>query len=623
MKIKKLEGGKEKGFFYLEGIYQDLFSFEAKALDFPLLKDLKISSEIVGSYGENINFCGKGILEYEKLKIFPLTFSTYLERENFELNLENGKGIELKSEGFLDKDYNFLVKSNIDIKSLGLISDLNIDSPLLGEIILKGNLKEFEKSKGELNLNPFNLLYKENKFKFSEGIKGEIKKGKITFLESPIYHELAYMELSGSLIFFPNFSLNIKGSADFGDEIVNYFVPQLYYDGMASLNFTLEKNKDLKGEGILKISGYKLRYSPINFFLLNPKGIVKIKENKIILENLEGFTGDGKLSLNGEALLKEKINFERITLKGLGNNLRVSLFPGFVMFLNGSSEFIWSENLKQISGNLILLEGNYTKELNILGEISKILTPSKATLQTKELPQINLNLSIDVPSSLKVKNQLLNLACKGKIQILGTISNPIILGSLETLPKSKIYFNGVNYEIEKAKVIMSNPQEFDPLIELEATSNIRSYLIHLKLKGTLSHLTPQFSSEPYLPESDIISLLATGKVASQESGTWLSGASLLLSQQISEELSKQSSAIFGLDRIRIEPIFGETNITTARLTALKQISPNCTLSYTYNPITNQKDIISLECHISQDTYINLSQEEDGTYFFQIFQRKSL
>ncbi len=556
-------------------------------------------------------------------KIKDLSLNTSLEEENFELNLENGKGIELKSKGFLDKNYNFLFKTNLNIQNLDLISDLNLENPLMGEISLKGNLKEFERSKGEINLNSFNLVYKENKFKFSEGIKGELEGGKISFLENPIFHELAYIELSGFLSILPKLSLNIKGSADFGDEIVNYFVPQLYYDGMASLNFTLEKNKDLKTEGTLKISGYKLRYAPINFFLLNPKGIIKLKENKIILENLEGFTGDGKLNLKGEAFLREKINFERITLKGLGNNLRVSLFPGFVMFLNGNSEFIWSENLKQINGNLTLLEGNYTKELNILGEISKILTPSKTTFQTKELPQINLNLSIDVPSSLKVKNQLLNLICKGKIQILGTISNPIILGSLETLPKSKIYFNGVNYEIEKAKVIMSNPQEFDPLIELEATSNIRSYLIHLKLKGSLSHLTPQFSSEPYLPESDIISLLATGKVASQESGTWLSGASLLLSQQISEELSKQSSSIFGLDRIRIEPVFGETNITTARLTALKQISPNCTLSYTYNPITNQKDIISLECHISQDTYINLAQEEDGTYFFQIFQRKTI
>ena len=170
---------------------------------------------------------------------------------------------------------------------------------------------------------------------------------------------------------------------------------------------------------------------------------------------------------------------------------------------------------------------------------------------------------------------------------------------------------------------MTNPQNFDPIIEMEATTNIRSYLIHLKVKGTLSHLAFQFSSEPYLTEADIISLLATGKVASQEKGTWLSGASLLLSQQISEELSKRSSSIFGLDRIRIEPVFGESNITTAKITALKQLNPNCTLSYTYNPVENQKDIISLECNVSQDTYLNLIQEEDGTYLIQIFHRKTL
>ena len=623
LKLKKMEGRKGSGLFKLEGVLENDFIFNANISDFPIFDDTNISAEIKGSYGENINLLVNGQLNYEKLKLFPIFFNLSLDKENLRIEMENKNYLKMKCLGFLGNDLNFSMRSNLELLNLSFIPGLDLENPIKGEANLSGNLKDKNSLKGDLKIEPFNLIYKENKFQIPKGITAEIKKGSITTEEIPIFHELAYLELNGKCDFFEKFKLNLKGNADFGDEIVSYLFPQLTFDGMASLNFSLEKTKDLKIDGSLNISGYKLSYQPLNLILLNPKGKIKIEENKIKIENIEGNSGDGIFSVSGESILGKNLKLERIILNGKNKNFKVSYIQGFTIYLDGTAIFFWTEKSKQITGNFILTEGNFTKEFNLLSELQKIISREKTTSQFKNFPSINLNLNIDVPNSLKVKNQLLNLICSGKIQILGDISNPIILGKLETLPKSEIYFNGVLYKIEYAKVLMSNPTSFDPIIEMEATSNIRSYLIHLKVKGTLSHLTPQFSSEPYLPEADIISLLATGKVASQESGTWLSGASLLISQQISEELSKRSSSIFGLDRIRIEPVIGQTNITTARITALKQINSNCTLSYTYNPIENQKDIISLECNISQNTYLNLIQEEDGTYLFQIFQRKSL
>lgn len=620
----QLEGVKGKGILNLKGKYKEKFELEGNLIEFPLFENFNISSSLSLEVKEkDINFCAEGLIMNENFSFMPLNFYSSLKEGNFEMTLKNSSGFSFKTDGFLDGDFNFRTLSSFEIKDLNILPFMEFKPSVKGEGEISGNLKDLKKIKGRINISPFDLVYKNSPFNILEGLDVEIKDGNFSLKETPIFHELAYIEIKGNCSLKPKFKLKISGEADFGDEIVNYFVPQLQYDGMAGLVFSMEKSKDLKIEGNLNISGYKIGYLPVNFNLLNPKGKIILKENRIEIEKLEGFSGDGKFGLKGEVFLSKNLGIDRIMLQGESQNLRVSYLQGFTMFLDGKADFLWTEKTKQISGNFTLLEGNFTKEINLLSEIQKIITPQKTTIQSKNLPPINLNLNIDVPKSLKVKNQILNLTCTGNIQILGDLSNPIILGQLETLPKSEIYFNGVLYKIEYAKVIMSNPYSFDPVIEMEATSNIRSYIIHLKIQGTLSHLTPQFSSEPYLPEADIISLLATGKVASQESGTWLSGASLLISQQISEELSKRSSSIFGLDRIRIEPVFGESNITTARITAQKQLNPNCTLSYTYNPVENQKDIISLECNVSQDTYINLIQEEDGTYLFQIFQRKNL
>ncbi len=622
--LKELEGTKGNGTINLNGTYKEKFFLEGNTYDFPILEGINISSNFNLVLKEkDINFCADGLLNRDGLSFMPLNFYSSLKDGNFEVRLKNPFGFYLKTDGILSENFDFRAFTNFDISNLEIIPFLKFSPSIKGESTIQGNLKDLKSLKGQIFIKPLELIYKGNPFNISEGINIEIKDGFCYLKETPIFHELAYIEIYGNLNFYPKLKLKIFGDADFGDEIVNYFIPQLSYSGMASLSFSIEKSKGLKLDGSLNISGYKFSWLPINFNLLSPKGKAALKENKIIIENFEGNSGDGNLNLNGEVLLSKNFNVDRININGECNNLRVSYLEGFTMFLDGTANFLWTDKSKQISGALSLVEGSFTKEINLLSEIQKIISPQKTNIQIKNLPQINLNLSIDVPNNLKVKNQILNLTCGGKIQILGDISNPIILGNLETLPKSEIYFNGVLYKIDYAKVLMSNPLSFDPIIEMEATTNIRSYLIHLKIKGTLNHLTPQFSSEPYLTEADIISLLATGKVASQESGTWLSGASLLLSQQISEELSKRSSSIFGLDRIRIEPVFGESNITTARITALKQINPNCLISYTYNPVENQKDIISLECNVSQDTYLNLIQEEDGTYLLQIFQRKSL
>lgn len=622
--LKQLEALKDGGILKLKGIYEEKFELEGSTYNFPLYDEIKISSNLKVEIREgDIDFCLDGLLEDEKISFMPLSIYSSLKEGNFELQIQNSSGLYFKADGFMDKNFNFKTLSKFNVSNLNILPSLEFFPSINGEATISGNLKELENIRGAVKINPFELIYNKSPFKISEGMEIDIEKGKAILQKTSIFHELAYIEISSILSFKPKFKLQINGEADFGDEIVNYFIPQLNYDGMAGLKFSLEKGKDLKMEGNLNISGYKISYLPINFNLFNPKGRVNLKENKIEIERFQGFSGEGNLNLQGEVFINKKFGIDRIMLQGESQNLRVNYLQGFTMFLDGKANFFWTERTKQISGNFDLLEGNFTKEISLLSEIQKIITPQKTNIQSKTLPSINLNLNIAVPGTLKVKNQILNLRCAGNIQIRGELSNPIILGQIETLPKSEIYFNGVLYKIEYAKVIMSNPYSFDPVIEMEATSNIRSYLIHLKIQGTLSHLTPQFSSEPYLPEADIISLLATGKVASQESGTWLSGASLLISQQISEELSKRSSSIFGLDRIRIEPVFGESNITTARITAIKQINPNCTLSYTYNPIENQKDIISLECNISQDTYLNLIQEEDGTYLFQIFQRKNL
>ena len=89
----------------------------------------------------------------------------------------------------------------------------------------------------------------------------------------------------------------------------------------------------------------------------------------------------------------------------------------------------------------------------------------------------------------------------------------------------------------------------DPVISLEAATTIRQYEVTVNFSGPASHLTMSYRSDPPLPSSDIIALLALGQTgeesrlrglpAVQTPGT---GATTLLSEPSLRSLAGAFSA---------------------------------------------------------------------------------
>jgi autotransporter translocation and assembly factor TamB len=85
----------------------------------------------------------------------------------------------------------------------------------------------------------------------------------------------------------------------------------------------------------------------------------------------------------------------------------------------------------------------------------------------------------------------------------------------------------------------------NPKIDLHGTSVIRDYTIHVYIYGTT--LAPQaiFTSEPPLPQEEVISLLATGTTRAELTGNnnVLAGrAGMLLVQQLYRKVFKKGQA---------------------------------------------------------------------------------
>ena len=86
----------------------------------------------------------------------------------------------------------------------------------------------------------------------------------------------------------------------------------------------------------------------------------------------------------------------------------------------------------------------------------------------------------------------------------------------------------------------------NPKLELRGTSVIRDYTVRVYVYGTVLAPEAIFTSEPPLPQEEIISLIATGATRQELSGRGnvLAGrAAMLLVQQLYRKIFKKASQL--------------------------------------------------------------------------------
>ena len=159
------------------------------------------------------------------------------------------------------------------------------------------------------------------------------------------------------------------------------------------------------------------------------------------------------------------------------------------------------------------------------------------------------------------------------------------------------------------------------------------YRVVFRASGTTERFIADFSSDPPLPEVDILSLLL-GDVRDPQSGELRalrapgeteqqliqSGAARLLTSPLSSGVGRVVEQSFGVDTFRITPSLGDPSAQqsaelnpTARLLIGKRISDRAHLTFSRALTGAGREIVVLEYNQSDRHSWVLSQNEDRTY----------
>ncbi len=214
-----------------------------------------------------------------------------------------------------------------------------------------------------------------------------------------------------------------------------------------------------------------------------------------------------------------------------------------------------------VSGTATLVRSSYREPLSLTGGLLQALRASSMPAPVdvaSPLDNVRLDIRVTTGDDLLVDNNYARLAASADLRVGGTATQPVPIGHVALVEGGTIFLGGNRYRIDgQGSIDFTNPAIIEPDLDLRAVTQVNStgetVQIALELKGTPATLQTSLSSSthPAWSESDLVSLLVTGRGAGEVATSSYTPAEELLGYLSGELLGTAARAI-GLDVVRIE-----------------------------------------------------------------------
>jgi translocation and assembly module TamB len=226
---------------------------------------------------------------------------------------------------------------------------------------------------------------------------------------------------------------------------------------------------------------------------------------------------------------------------------------------------------------------------------------------------------------VNLTSRTLSLDGSANLQLRGTAADPVILGRIN-LNSGDIILNGSRFVLNGGTVQFVNPSETQTVVNMNLSTTIQQYNIGLRFNGPIDQLRTQYSSDPALPQADIIHLLAFGKTteASANSATPANqAAESLVASQVSSQVTSRISKIAGISQLSINPVLpGSGTQTGAIITIQQRVTGNLFVTFSSNMASSQGQTIQGQYQLSPRVAVSATRDPNGGFAVDALIKKS-
>jgi translocation and assembly module TamB len=545
---------------------------------------------------------------------------TFVERAH---NLKLTAAIDTSKKGYpFDADVSF------DRYSIEKLVGFNQGTVTVsGDVVLKnGLLNDTSRLTGAGSVREVHIAVDGRSFQNTTPFKFEFNPTQLTLSDVSLTGpEGTRATVSGTIALTKEAKLNLQvkdAAVDLAlvPTLLRYEDPSLKLAGAVRLSGTIGGTPD-KPElgGIAQLTNASISKTGFSVNVTNLNGSVGFGGERITLNDLEGRVGPGTIGIRGFATLKGW-QLDAMSIPITARDIRIRYPEGLRSIVGGELMVRGTRAAPVLDGRLQIQTMAYRGAFeNFIGlfQAANRIEPTGS-----DLGRLALSVHVEGSRDITIKNELADVQARVDLDIKGTVDRPALTGHVEA-SGGTLTFQNKRYEISRGNMDFVDPLRIEPVIDVQAETQIRNYRVILSVAGRGDHVVAHFRSDPPLPEAEIFSLITGGRtreeLQAQTSNTgriptseelFQSGAASIFSDLLKSRVVPSRFGLLGLERTRIDPaLVGPENNPSARITVPLQVSKDLSITYSYDLTKNTEYIVQVEYFVSKNISILAIRDE--------------
>ena len=431
-----------------------------------------------------------------------------------------------------------------------------------------------------------------------------------------------------------NQPLDLRAAGKLQLEAVEAFDPNIFASGAVALNAAVQGSmSNPVVNGRLDLNNASFNMTDVRNGITNANGSVLFTGKQASIQNITGETGGGKITLSG--FLGYGAPEMRFQVEAQAEQVRIEEPPNMSTRMNAKLALAGTTTRSLLSGDVTIVD----VALHSHSDIGSILTqaaapPSTPGAKNPLLSGMRLDIRVETAPDIQFKTTLAqNINAEAQLRVRGTASRPGMLGRVNVMGGEAVFF-GAKYTIDQGTVTFTNPNRINPLINIDLATKVKGIDVQLSVSGPMDRMKLSYRSDPPMQFSDLVSLLATGKVpttdpvlaarqpVAPEQSFQQMGASAVLGQAVANPVSGRLQRLFGITRLKIDPqIIGASNTPQARVTMEQQITTEVTFTYIQDVTQSNPQVIRVEWAFDPAWSAILERDVNGQAGVDFFYKK--
>jgi translocation and assembly module TamB len=348
--------------------------------------------------------------------------------------------------------------------------------------------------------------------------------------------------------------------------------------------------------------------------LSNGNGALVLTRDRLNIESFEGVVGGGKVTARGGILYRPNLQFD---LALVGSGIRL-LYPDNVrtgadlrLALTGSTDSAL------LSGTVNVNQLSFTPDFDLMETMSSLSSDTEPPPSQGFTNNLSLQVAVHSTSGINLVNRQLSLQGAANLTVRGTAAQPVVLGRIN-LSGGDLIFRGNRYRLQGGTIDFVNPSRTEPSMNVSVTTSIQQYNISMRFEGPIERLRTSYTSDPALPPSDIISLIAFGKTneasAANPNPPGALGAESMVASGISGQLTNRVEKIAGISHLSIDPTLGGNQTSPgATVTIQQRVTSKVFVTFSTNVTNTTSQTVQLEYQKSPRVSFSGTRDQSGGF----------